>query len=192
MGRKPLFLRRRGRPAQGGLVPDRVVRGYARSLPALARLALCAGGAAIVLSCRAFGIGDHILIAVAGALIALLTGVAADRLRAQSAAAERLAQRVAGLEQEIAALRRHDEPVRSGTAPNDTRADESSVPGRLALPAGATVTTIAHRPAVVFGDGTVIVHTLSGYRQFASMADARLYLGPSHRVSDRLASSPST
>lgn len=162
--------------------PGRPIADLVSGVPVLARrLALCVSGAALALSAHAFGVGDHVLIAGTTALVAVLTGVAADRLLSQDARVLRLEQRLAALEQEIAAMRTAA-PGTPRRAPNES---PRSAP---ALPPGASVATIAQRPGIVFSDGTVLVQTLAGYRQFASVADAQLYLGTSRGKGSRLAS----
>jgi len=168
---------RSGTEALGRPIADLV-----HGVPVLARrLALCVSGAAIALSAHAFGVGDHVLISGTTALIAALTGVAADRLLSQDARVLRLEQRLATLEQEISVTRT--------AAPGTPRpVPKTSLPSVPALPPGASVATIAQRPGIVFSDGTVLVQTLAGYRQFASVADAQLYLGSSRAKGSRLAS----
>ena len=134
-----------------------------------AALALC--GATFGVAGHFAGLEDYILSAVAFALLALLLGVARDRLAVEIEKVDRLSLHVLELTGKcspapIAGLQQ--------ASPAQIRTPPPQIP---ALPPGARIATINSRPGIIFSDGTVIVHTLAGYRQFPSEADALFFFG---------------
>ncbi len=147
---------------------------------------LAVSGAAIAVAGHFAGVDDYMLLAATLATIALVVGVARDRLAIELAKVDQLSSKIAELQSAAPPPGPMPLPlplpqVKVGAQPDTTR-HEPSVPRAdqsPALPPGARIASINRRPGIIFGDGTVIVHTLAGYRQFQSEADALFFLGAS-------------
>ena len=134
---------------------------------------LAASGGALVVGGHFAGAPDFVLLAAVLAVLGFFIGLLSDRLASDLEKVDRTSSRITEIAAELSTLKRA--PI---TEPGSTSAKVALPPHReTALPPGARVATILKRPGIIFSDGTVLVHTSSGYRQFESEADARVFLG---------------
>jgi hypothetical protein len=134
---------------------------------------LAASGGALALGGHFVGAQDFILLTVTLAIFGFFLGLLSDRLASELEKVDRLSVGLAEVVSELAAMKlaRRIEPASAANQLPQPSTPESS------LPPGARVATILKRPGIIFSDGTVLIHTMSGYRQFETEADARFFLG---------------